>query len=368
MRLCKWSACSTGRQAAICLHALREAPAIPGLTDALVGVDETEWRRAVARLRDVRLLAPVDPSAPDALDAHPLVREWFGQRLERTNVDAWRAAHGRLFEHLRNTTTEGKTSTLEDFAPLYQAIAHGCRAGRHQEALEEIYRDRICRREADGTPEFYARDNLGAFGSDLAAISWFFDKPYETPIATLTEVNQAWVLNLAATSLRAQVRFAEALPALRAGLRMEKAAKDLRNAAITTSNLSEVELLVGEVGAAVATAEQSVAYADQSGDEFQMVRIRTTHAEALHAVGRREEAERLLAEAERRHKKMRPKYPLLFPDAADAARLTQEARTNLAKARSLITECGYHKRDDELAELEAVLNGARKFADLPPRV
>ena len=66
-----------------CLKALRAKPAIPGLTDALVGLSDEQWRRAVARLREVRLLAPVDPSDPEALDAHPLVREWFGDRARR---------------------------------------------------------------------------------------------------------------------------------------------------------------------------------------------------------------------------------------------------------------------------------------------
>src|SRR5215472_5854477 len=122
-----------------CLAALRRKPAIPGLTDAIVDLDEGPWRRAIARLREVRLLAPQDPAAPNALDAHPLVREWFSQRLERTNPEAWRAAHGRLYEHLRDTTLEGKTPTLADLAPLYHAIAHGCRAGRHQDALREVY-------------------------------------------------------------------------------------------------------------------------------------------------------------------------------------------------------------------------------------
>src|SRR5205823_14860684 len=140
-----------------------------------------------------RLLAPPDPAAPDALDAHPLVREWFGERLRQTNEAAWKAAHGRLYEHLRDTTKEGKTPTLEDLAPLYQAIAHGCRAGRHQEALDKVYTDRICRRRSDGSVEFYARTKLGAVGSDLAAVSWFFAEPFATPVTGLTLRNQSWV-------------------------------------------------------------------------------------------------------------------------------------------------------------------------------
>jgi hypothetical protein len=56
------------------------------------------------------------------------------------------------------------------------------------------------------------------------------------------------------------------------------------------------------------------------------------------------------------------------PKAEEAARLKEEARGNLAEAKKLITDCGYHRRDEELAELEAVLKGERRFAELPPRV
>ena len=57
-----------------CLKALRAKPPIRGLTDALVGLSDEQWRRAVARLREVRLPAPLDPSDPEALDAQSLAR------------------------------------------------------------------------------------------------------------------------------------------------------------------------------------------------------------------------------------------------------------------------------------------------------
>jgi hypothetical protein len=56
------------------------------------------------------------------------------------------------------------------------------------------------------------------------------------------------------------------------------------------------------------------------------------------------------------------------PGAEESAKLAAEARVNLATARELIERCGYHRRDEELAELEAVRDGRRRFADLPPRV
>jgi hypothetical protein len=179
-----------------CLHALRKKPAIKGLTDALVDLDEDQWRRAIARLRRARLLSPLDPSAPDAIDAHPLVREYFGARLEQTDRSAWAAAHGRIYEHLRDTTKEGQTPTLVDLAPLYQAIAHGCRSGRYQEALEEVYVSRICRREG-GETVFYSAKKFSALGSDLAAM--FFDRPYETPVKTLRKEFRSWVIATSAS-------------------------------------------------------------------------------------------------------------------------------------------------------------------------
>jgi hypothetical protein len=164
-----------------CLKALRVKPAIRGLTDGLIGLSDEQWRRAIARLREVRLLAPVDPSDTEALDAHPLVREWFGERLKETNEAAWKEAHSRLYDHLRDTTHEGKSPTLADLAPLYHAIAHGCRARRYQEALGEVYSSRICRWWPDGETEFYSWKKLGALATDLAAISGSSTGPMKRP-------------------------------------------------------------------------------------------------------------------------------------------------------------------------------------------
>lgn len=295
-----------------CLEALRRAPPIEGLTDKLVDLSSEQWADAVSALREVHLLDPEDLAAPDALDAHPLVREWFGERLRETNESAWKAAHGRLYEYLRDTTKEGGTPTLEDLAPLYQAIAHGCRAGRHQEALDKIYVTRICRRQPDGDLEYYASKKLGASGSDLAALSWFFDKPYAAPVDALRPTDRSYVLNQAALRLRAQGRFAEALPAMRGALRLYEDEPFWLGAAIAAANLSEAELLAGEVAAAVATAKQSVAHADRSGNGFEMTIKRATYADALHVAGQRGEAARTFADAQQRQKETQPVNPLLY--------------------------------------------------------
>jgi tetratricopeptide (TPR) repeat protein len=520
-----------------CLKALRAKPAIRGLTDGLVGLKDEEWRRAVERLREVRLLAPADPSDPEALDAHPLVREWFGERARLINEAAWKAAHSRLYDHLRKTTHEGGAPTLADLAPLYHAITHGCRAGRHEEALRQVYVNRICRPHPDGSLQFYSRRTLGALASDLAAVSWFFDRPYETPASGLTAADRVWVLSEASFGLRAQGRLQEALQAMRTGLQTGETLQSGRNASVSVSNLSQIELMVGAVEAAIVTAEKAVALADRSGDNSQMVARRATQADACRAAGQWEKAAALFADAEERQRQWRPTEPLLYSlrgynycdlmmtlgrpaeardraartieiarrnnwvldvaldtltlgrahlalalrslaegasagnphgdvrsvatelveaveglrasgqnddvplgllaravfrravgdwdgairdldeaeeiaepgpmrlylcdcaleearlalarreafaplnglvdpsspppvlsDPGAAAGLKEEAREQLDVARKLIAECGYHRRDEELAELDAVIAGARRFADLPPRV
>ena len=483
------------------------------------------------------MLAPVDKSDPEALDAHPLVREWFGERLRQTNEAAWKAAHSRLYDHLRRTTHEGSAPTLADLVPLYHAIAHGCRAGRHEKALEEVYVDRICRRLPDGGIEFYATKTLGAAASNLAAIFWFFDAPFARPVTALPAPDRSWVLGEAGAGLRAQARLQEALPVIQAGLRAEEKDRLWANAAIDASNLSEIELLIGEIDASLKTAERSVRLADRGGGAFEVIQNRTTRAAALLARGHRKKSERLFADAQRRQNEWQPLFPLLYsrpgywycdfllsqgnaaiarnhaattlqwararkvaldvaldtltlgradlalahlraasrkpretivgdasagggriddgidglrasgqfdhfprgllaraafrrtigdwdgaardldeveeiaepgpmrlylcdcalerarlalarreafaplnglvepsppppalPDASEAAHLLEEARNELDVARKLIAECGYHRRDEELAELDDVAAGLRRFADLPPRV
>ena len=286
-----------------CLAALRKEPAISGLTDLLVGLPEDDWEFSVSALDACKLLSKRDDGA---LDAHPLVREYFAKRLHEKHEEAWHAAHGRLFEHLRDTT-EHRPDTLEGLQPLYQAVAHGCLAGRYQEACVGIYRDRILRgREA------FSSFKLGAIGADLGAVSCFFAPPWRRVVPALSKADQAWLLNEAAFSLSALGRLTEAVEPMRAGMEREAEKEHWENAAIGASNLSELELTLGEVSVAVADAERSVTFADSSGDAFQRMLKRAKNADALHQAGHREEARVLFREAERLQAEMQLGYPRLY--------------------------------------------------------
>jgi tetratricopeptide (TPR) repeat protein len=291
-----------------CVAALLKAPAIAGLTEPLIGLAEEDWNFSLDALQSAKLLTV--HRAPGsgvlvALDAHPLLREYFGQRLRVTQPEAWQAAHRRLYQHLCATTKEGNEPTLEDLQPLYQAVAHGCQAGLQQEAFEKVFYPRIDRREA------YGWKKLGAFGTTAGAVACFFEISWSRISHALNEGSQAWLLNEAGTCLRALGRLTEALEPMRAGLEIRVRQKVWKSAAIIAHNLSEVELTIGEVARAVGDAEQSVIYADRSGDGFERMTTRAVHADALHQAGRRAEAEAGFREAEQIQAERHPAHLLL---------------------------------------------------------
>jgi tetratricopeptide (TPR) repeat protein len=285
------------------LSALRSAPAISGLTEPLVDLAEEDWNLSVAALADSSLVS-VQPESL-VIDAHPLIREYFGKRLRDLNPNGWREAHNRLYKHLIESV-EYRPDTLDRLQPLYQAVTHGCLAGRYREVLE-IYRDRIQR-----GPEAYAFKSLGAVGANLAAIAGFFETRWSLVKSSVAEPDQVWLLNEAAFYLRALGRVSEALQPLRVSLQSHIEKEDWRNASITAGNLSTLALSLGDVTSAMVDAEQSVSYADRTNDTHMRVSSLAMLADALHQAGRRDEARAQFGSSEALQAELAPQYPLLY--------------------------------------------------------
>jgi hypothetical protein len=152
------------------LGALLKPPAIPGLTESLVGLSPSERRTILARLRRARLLAGEDPHQPGQLDAHPLVRDYFGDQLRHERAEAWQEANRRLYEHYRALAPE-RPETFRTMEPLFLAARCGCHAGLYRDALHEVYLPRIQR-----GPASFAANVLGARGALLSVLVHFFEQ------------------------------------------------------------------------------------------------------------------------------------------------------------------------------------------------
>jgi hypothetical protein len=332
-----------------CLGALRAAPAIDGLTDSLVPLTDAQWNLAVQRLVQLGLVEeqPWEPpriagyseeearrmiderilagdaqppqvtqvaderrKAGNALDAHPLVREHFARRHRESAPEACRAAHGRLYEDLRDSVPYWPEG-VDGLQPLHQAVVHGCQAGRAAETLNQVYDDRILR-GTSGPYAFYSTRILGLTGADLAAVRCFFTGPWKQFTADLTAAHQGWLLAVAAFDLRALGRLDEACEPMRASLDAAVALEHWKNAANCARNLSELDLTLGDVASAVRHAEHGVQHAYRSEDSFEIRSNLTTHADALHQAGREAEAGERFREAEALQRESTPTMPLLY--------------------------------------------------------
>lgn len=326
-----------------CLAALCKRP-ISGLTDELASLDEESWNGAVSFLAELNLVeeqpweqrASVGFSKAEAnaakrgdeigsakptdhendtgvirhaLDTHPLVRQYFARRLKRAAKDVWKVANQRLCEHLEASVPYWPAD-YDGLQPLYQAIVHGCQAGCHQRVCDKIYRDRILRGTM-GVDAYYSWVQLGAASSNLAAVSCLFDHPWDKPSALLKKNAQTWLLGEAANYLCSEGRLTEALAPVRASVARAKKDEDWANAGIYASNLHEIELLLGNVPAALRVAEDALAYGSRSKEAGEIIKRKCVKAHALHQAGRSDEALVLFSEAEEQYAKQNGKEPVL---------------------------------------------------------
>ena len=154
-----------------------------------------------------------DPAEPDTLDAHPLVREHFGEQLRRGGPG--RVAGGAR-PAVRALQIRGEGIPRHDRGDGPALRGGGARlpgrpapggAGRG-----------VLAADSERGKEHYSCKKLGAFGADLAALSGFFDPPWRRPVDGLKEVWRSWVLSEAGSDLRALGRLAEAVEPMQAGV------------------------------------------------------------------------------------------------------------------------------------------------------
>jgi hypothetical protein len=93
------------------LEVLLKPPAITGLTESLIDLSPSEWRLILAKLRRARLLAGEDPHNPGCLDAHPLLREYFGEHSSVVNEPK-----------LGRNAIDGCTSIIEPLRPIFRIV------------------------------------------------------------------------------------------------------------------------------------------------------------------------------------------------------------------------------------------------------
>jgi hypothetical protein len=285
------------------IRALLAAPSIPYLTDKASILSPEAWHVALANLRLTNLVAEVDDDSSDTLDCHPLVREHFRDKVQQEVPDAWKTGNIRLYEYLRGRV-QYFPETGEELDILLAAVSHGCAAGHHQQALNEVYWKRILRQD-----ENLSRRLHGSSMADLAALSNFFKTMWTEPIGQL--VNPGFVVMQAALHLRTLGRCEEGSEASAAALELSIKEGDFVHASMAAGSLSQICLNTGRLTECLSYARQGIEHAAQSGDLYQQMCRWTTLGDALHHLGRTGEAILQFDEANRVQQQLDSENPYL---------------------------------------------------------
>lgn len=277
--------------------------AIPDLTTE---IEPDSWYDAIDALRTEHGLITEQVEKSNQLDCHPLFREYFSQQLKHTQPTAWKQANSLLYEYYKNLPSKELPETIDELQPLYRAIAHGCAAGEYTRTLEDVFWERINRKD-----KFYSSSHLRAFSHDLSAFAHFYTQYWDKPV---TELNQLWhasLLNWTAFALRALGRLQESLEPFELANQLAIDEENWNDAASGVSSLSELWLSLGNIEKAISIGEDSVRYADLSERLSQQIARRTVLGDILHKANRLHEASRLFNEAEDFQKQYEPHRPLL---------------------------------------------------------
>jgi tetratricopeptide (TPR) repeat protein len=279
------------------LNALRREPIIEGLTGSLSDASYEKYRDAIERLKRLGLVEYEQPSG--ALDCHPIIRMHFAELL-KANATVWREGNRRLFQFYAGLPTQVCPATREDMEALYPAVIHACRAAEYAEAWH-IYWDRI----QQGHPRFFNTNVLGAFHAGLGSLASFYDPPWVQLArgveASLKPEDYGKLLEEVGFHLKVMGRFTEAMRVIRSAMETYDRASDYEHAAVNSENVAEAYLLKGDLNeslVAVGFGHSGVPYAELSGKPFRRMQTFALRGQILLCMGRYQEADLVLAEAE----------------------------------------------------------------------
>jgi len=277
---------------------LRTSAPIAGVTDNLYGISEAEWNRVLHRLRRAKVVSPASHHDPLGIDAHPVIRQHFAERLAKSNESAWQEAHVALSNFYAAQPKEQRPNSLREMAPLFLAVHHGCLAKEYKDTLDTICKGRILEEK-----EHYSRNRVGAHGVKLSMLAGFFQKQWLEPVKELNKVDAAFVMHHASVELRALGRMNDVLAPAGAALKMRVELGLWKDAVRTSGNLAQAHLALGNISEAIDIFQQCIDYADKSSDPGSQAASRAVLANSLNQAGKLQEALNTISEAESIHKR-----------------------------------------------------------------
>ncbi|MCP4589362.1 MAG: ATP-binding protein [bacterium] len=244
---------------------LQQFPAEQGskpINDKLAGGDYTTIRNGV--IHRLLQLPIIDGNEDSGFDVHPLIRRHYyeeeGGPAALTD-DQRKAVHSRFFDVLTKRSDKHHPDTMEEMQPLIDAVLHGCRADRADEALGDVFYTRIGRKDAPDRTTFYMTSDLGAVETELELLRSFFPGGDFSNEADVSDRGgKGFLINSAALALLNSGRPATAVPLHARSLGAADDRSNWANANAVCQNLCDSYLRLGRLSEAAKAAADALDY------------------------------------------------------------------------------------------------------------
>lgn len=294
-------------------EAIRKA-SIAHLTDHISQMKLPQWNALITRIRSLGLISSENQAEPDAIDAHPLIREYFGPALRKEHLRSWKRGHRILYEFLADDT-DAYPKHPQRMEILYSAVNHACACGDRDQAFQMLAKRAWRLKSKDKRTHYFATRKLGLVGADFVALSQFFKNQWTTLQPGLTLQQELQVFTDTGIRLRSLGRIEESIQCLKQVLNrvQEKFTPAVASSgAYAAATLSELQLVCGRLEEAKESALIAKSIADKGKESYHKMHSRSSLADVMMQFGDFTAAKKLFSAARTFEKDASNKIPFMY--------------------------------------------------------
>jgi tetratricopeptide (TPR) repeat protein len=195
---------------------------------------------------------------------HPLIRAHYLERLKEKPIEVVQALHNRIKEWYLDIAGEmPKVPTLDQLAPLIEAVHHACQAGEYDEAIEHIFKEQI-----DQGNSWVLVSKLSAYETLLNLMQDFFlqGNISQQPQVSKPKV-KGFILNTIAICLMNLGHLREAFIFYERKLLFNFAQSDWGNASAGYRNLAELYANIGDLAGSIKSSREAITLSDRTDNK-----------------------------------------------------------------------------------------------------
>ncbi|MBI4721897.1 MAG: hypothetical protein HY769_02685 [Candidatus Stahlbacteria bacterium] len=256
--------------------------------DVLIKMSYLDFKDLVRELVNWRLISYDEMKK--SYSTHPLTKGYFESTFDR---EGKKLCHKRIYQYFGEIAPK-EPETLEEMQPLFEQVHHGCSAGLYDEVFNEVYLEKIHRRD-----ELFITRKLGLWETDLLLVKTFFLKEDYSSIPLVSQkIDQSFLINEAGLSLLNIGRPKEAEEPLLSAIKMYVETEYWKYASAGYQNLTDLQFRIGNLENGIKSAEEAIRLAEKAGSEDYIVYSKAYLAYIFYLLRKNKDADRLFSQAD----------------------------------------------------------------------